>query len=171
MMNNRKYHTDPQILLEQGQALVKGTKDARYRHKIEVVNLVLGGMTAQKVSEFVKESKNTVSRWVKITDERGWDALKDLPHGGGRQTKLTENEVGQIDIALQNDPQDYGYAVWDGPALSDFIGKHFGIELSVSSCQRLFHTLGYSLRRPQTYPIKGEENTVLREEFKKRSMR
>lgn len=115
--------------------------------------------------------KITITRWVKATDERGWDALKDLPHGGGRQTKLTEHEAGQIDIALQNDPKDYGYAVWDGPTLSDFIKKRFDIELSVSSCQRLFHALGYSLRRPQTYPCKGEEDSELREAFKKSSKR
>ena len=167
-MNKRTYHSDPKILLEQGQELVKTVKDEHYRHKVEVVNFVLSGMFPSEVAPLVKESKSTITRWVRTVDEKGWDALQDSPNQGGRPTTLTEKEVGAIDIALQSNPKKYGYDVWDGISLSHFIKKEFSIDFSVRSCQRLFHELGYSRIRPQPFPCKGDESTLLREEFKKR---
>ena len=60
-----------------------------------------------------------------------------------------------------------GYKTWDGNSLSDYINKTFNVELSVRQCQRLFHELGYSLIRPQSYPSKGFEDTEERQLFKK----
>ena len=124
-MNKRTYHSDPKILLEQGQELVKTVKDEHYRHKVEVVNFVLNGMFPSEVAPLVKESKSTITRWVRTVDEKGWDALQDSPNQGGRPTTLTEKEVGAIDIALQSNPKKYGYDVWDGISLSHFIKKEF----------------------------------------------
>ena len=56
-----------------------------------------------------------------------------------------------------DDPKAYGYNVWDGPALSDYIKKTFGVRLCVRQCQRLFHNLGFSLVRPQTFPSKDKD--------------
>jgi len=41
-MPKRKYHTDPARLLAKGQEILQTTKDEKYRHKVEIVNLVLG---------------------------------------------------------------------------------------------------------------------------------
>ena len=57
-MNARKYVTDPQVLLEQGRAIVKANNDAIYQHRVEMVNLVLSGITPSALSELVGESKN-----------------------------------------------------------------------------------------------------------------
>ena len=57
--------------------------------------------------------------------------------------------------------------MWDGPNLYDYIKKKYDINLSVRQCQRLFHKLGFSLVRPQTYPSKNENNKEERETFKK----
>ena len=59
------------------------------------------------------------------------------------------------------------YTVWDGPALSDYIQKTYGINLGVRQCQRLFHELGFSQIRPQTFPSKGKEDDSRRDAFKK----
>ena len=40
-MPARKYKTDPAQLLTEGQQIVHTTSDAKYRHKVEMVNLVL----------------------------------------------------------------------------------------------------------------------------------
>lgn len=48
------------------------------------------------------------------------------------------------------------------------IGKEgYVIDLSVRQCQRLFHELGFSRIRPQTYPSLGESNEEERKAFKK----
>lgn len=166
-MNARKYVTDPQVLLEQGRAIVKANNDAIYQHRVEMVNLVLSGITPSALNELVGESKNTITSWVKTADEKGFEALRVSENKGGRHTKITEDIAVEIDIALQNDPLEYGYRVWDGISLAEYIKKTYNIEYSVRQCQRMFRDLGYNLKRPQTFPCK-DENDPRREEFKKK---
>ena len=64
-------------------------------------------------------------------------------------------------------PDKYGYRVWDGVSLSAYIKKTYDVDLCVRHCQRLFHTLGFSLVRPRTFPNKGELNEVERAVYKK----
>ena len=81
---------------------------------------------------------------------------------------MTEEQKKEICSVLEeDDPKKYGYNVWDGPSLSAYIEKTYAVELSVRQCQRLFHSLGFSLVRPQTFPSKGEQNEQERTEYKK----
>ena len=87
-----------------------------------------------------------------------------------RDLKRLDRRSGQvkdIDSVLQGDPNDHGFKVWDGPALSAYIKAKYDIEIGVRQCQRLFHSLGYSRIRPQPFPSKGYEDTKERETFKK----
>lgn len=167
-MPTRKYKTDKNQLLAEGQMIVSSTDDAKYQHRVEIVNLVLGGMTPSALSEYVSESKNTITMWVKSADEKGFESLR-IKKQTGRPPKLSSEDIAAIKSVLEEDnPRAYGYNVWDGPALSDYIRKTYDVELCVRQCQRLFHNLGFSLVRPQTFPSKeknglGEE----RKSFKK----
>ncbi len=166
-MPKRKYHTEPAKLLEEGQGIVRTTDDAKYRHRVEVVNMVLSGQLPSHLSECVKESKNTITRWVKIADEQGFEALRPRKYAG-RSCRLNTAQQSAIKSVLEEDnPKAHGYEVWDGLSLSSYIEKTYSIHLGVRQCQRLFHKLGFSLVRPQTNPSKGEKNKEAREAFKK----
>ena len=144
--------------------IVSSTDDAKYQHRVEIVNLVLGGMTPSALSEYVSESKNTITMWVKSADEKGFESLR-IKKQTGRPPKLSSEDIAAIKSVLEEDnPRAYGYNVWDGPALSDYIRKTYDVELCVRQCQRLFHNLGFSLVRPQTFPSK--EKNELEEERK-----
>jgi len=129
--------------------------------------MVLSGCTASQIGELAGLSKATVTGWVKTADEQGFDALRSQQRSG-RPSKLSKENIQQIDALLQTDPKEYGYKVWDGPTLASHIKNTFGVELSIRQCQRLFHNLGYSLIRPQPYPSKGYEDSEERENFKKK---
>lgn len=165
-MNNRKYNSDPKLLLEQGKAIMTSSDESRYLFRVFAVNMVLSGTPASQVGASAGFTKAAVTGWVRTVDQHGFEALRNQ-HRPGRPSKLSEEQLAEIDNALQNDPKDHGYKVWDGPALSDYIEVHYGIHMGVRQCQRLFHNLGYSHIRPQTFPSKGYENTTEREEFKK----
>lgn len=166
-MPARKYKTNPETLLAEGQLIVNSTTDAKYQHKVEMVNLVLSGITPSYLSTYCGDSKNTITLWVKIADERGFEALK-VKRQTGRPPKLDSTQITQIRLTLEeDDPKKYGYNVWDGPSLSAYIENTYGVKLCVRQCQRLFHNLGFSLVRPQTYPSKGEKNTPERDAYKK----
>ena len=166
-MPARKYKTCPAQLLAEGQQIVHTTTDAKYRHKVEMVNLMLGGLTPSYLSSYCGNSKRTVTLWVKIADEQGFEALKPKK-ATGRPAKLTKEQMAEIRTVLEeDDPQKCGYNVWDGPSLSAYIEDTYAVKLSIRQCQRLFHSLGFSLVRPQTFPSKGEHNEAERTEYKK----
>ena len=166
-MPARKYKTDPAQLLAEGQQIVHSPLDAKYRHKVEMVNLVLSGLTPSYLSSYCGDSKRTITLWVKIADEQGFAALK-TKKPTGRPPRLTKEQKAEIRAILEEDaPKKYGQNVWDGPSLSAYIKKTYGVKLGVRQCQRLFHSLGFSLVRPQTFPSKGEGNEQERTEYKK----
>lgn len=104
--------------------IVSSTDGAKYQHRVEIVNLVLGGMTPSALSEYVNESKNTITMWVKSADEKGFESLR-IKKQTGRSQKLSSEDVAAIKSVLEEDnPRAYGYNAWDGPALSDYIKKN-----------------------------------------------
>lgn len=165
-MNNRKYNTDPALLLEQGKAIMTSSDESRFHFRVFAVNMVLSGCPASQIGAMAGVSKVAVTSWVKTADEKGFDALKSKEHKG-RPAKLTDAQCKEIDSVLQSDPKDYGYKNWDGPSLAAYIRSKYNVTMSVRQCQRLFHILGFSHIRPQPYPSKGYEDTEERKEFKK----
>ena len=166
-MPARKYKTDRAQLLAEGQQIVRTISDVKYRHKVEMVNLVLSGLTPSYLSSYCGNSKRTITLWVKIADEQGFEALRPRKPTG-KPPKLTKEQMAEIRTVLEEDaPKKCGYNVWDGPSLSAYIEKTYGVKLCVRQCQRLFHSLGFSLVRPQTFPCKGEHNEAERREYKK----
>ena len=71
------------------------------------------------------------------------------------------------DAIDMDDPEKYGYHVWDGPTLSAYIKSKYDIDLGVRSCQKLLHKMGFSLIRPQIYPSLENQDDGARNEFKK----
>ena len=165
-MNVRKFKTDPNVLLEQGKSILVSSFSSRFYLRVLVVMMVLSGSKISRISGLLGVSRMSISTWVKIADEKGFDALQTQKHEG-RPPKLTAEQKEEIDHALQSDPNQYGYKIWDGPSLSAYIKSTYDIELSVRQCQRLFHSLGFSLIRPRPYPTKGYESTEERKAFKK----
>lgn len=166
-MPSRKYITPVEELKAKAQEILSSNSDAKYLHRVECVNLVLNGIAPSSLSKMVRESKNTITSWVKTADEQGFDALK-IKEYPGRPKRLNNEALLEIKNAIIDDPEKHGFRVWDGPSLSEFIRAKYGIEMSVRQCQRLFHELGFALVRPRTMPTKGEDNQEKREEFKKK---
>ncbi len=165
-MNIRTFKSDKQQLIQEGKRIVSSSDDARYLRKVTLVNLMLNGAAASSLSECCGETSRTLSNWMRAVDESGFEALRAKKQSG-RPQKLTAGQKEEIKVAILSDPALSGYNVWDGPALSDYIGKKYSVSLGVRQCQRLFHELGFSQIRPQAFPSKDHEEDPRREEFKK----
>lgn len=122
-MNSRKYNNDPAAMLEEGKSIMKSSEESKYLFRVFAVNMVLAGLPASQVGSMAGISKATVTRWVKSVDENGFESLKNKKNAG-RPSKLTDEQESAIDIALQSNPDDYGFKVWDGSSLSEYIKKH-----------------------------------------------
>lgn len=165
-MRVRRYIHNPEELLKQGQEIVKQTAEARFIHRVSMVNLILSGMKAKDLSQSCGDSVRTLNTWVKKVDEKGWDSLKTVKQKG-RIPVLSDTQLEEIKQVLSTDPEKHGYHVWDGPTLSHYIKATYSIEYGTRACQKLFHRLGFSLIRPQTYPSLENPDNKAREEFKK----
>ena len=167
-MKKRQYKNPVGVLLAQGQHIVRTTTDQVFRHRCTIVNMVLSGTPATKVAESSKEAHSTISRWVRIVDEKGFEALRPKKRSG-RPSRLTSEQEANIAVTIEvDDPNDYGYYVWDGVSLSNFIKEKYNTVLGVRQCQRLLHKMNFSLIRPQPFPSKGNEDSIERQEFKKK---
>ncbi len=156
----------PQELLKQGQEIVKQISDQKFIHRVTVVNLVLSGMRTKELSQYCGDSIRAINIWVKKVDEQGWESLMTVKQKG-RPAALSDKQLEEIKQAVSNDPKNYGYHVWDGPTLSEYIKVTYKIEYGVRACQNLFHHLGFSLIRPQTYPSLENPDNEARDELKK----
>ena len=165
-MNIRKYKSDKEVLIDEGTRILSYNDESEFLRKVTLVLLMLRGMSPQSLSECCGEARRTLSDWIKAVDEHGFEALRAKKQPG-RPGRLTPEQKADIKVAIASAPSEFGYNVWDGPTLSHYIGEKYGISLGIRQCQRLFHELGFSLIRPQTFPSKGDEDTAAREDFKK----
>ncbi len=141
-MPTRRYKSDPALLLAQGRMIVSSSDDARFLHKVEIVTLVLSGLTPSFLSPRCGDSKNAITGWVKTVDEHGFDALRTKKQPG-RRPKLSPEQLSHIrDLLAEDNPNLSGVPVWDGPSLSRYIQETWAVTLCVRQCQRLLHTLG-----------------------------
>ena len=85
-MPARVYKTDKEQLLAEGKLIVSATDDAKFQHKVEMVNLVLGGITPSMLSKYVRESKNTITLWVKTATN------KVLTHSASRSNLVVPRD-------------------------------------------------------------------------------
>lgn len=167
-MNNRKFKSDKTALIAEGKRIAASSDDAKFLRKVTIVNLMLAGMKAKTLADVCGETDRTLSSWIKAVDEHGFEALRAIKQPG-RPYKLSDSQKEEIKVAVASDPKDYGYNVWDGPTLSNYIESKYSVSYGVRQSQRLLHSLGFSLIRPQTFPSKGDETLPAREEFKKNS--
>ncbi len=165
-MNVRHLKHSPEELLKQGKEIVKQPADPKFIHRVSMVNLILGGMKTKDVSQYCGDSVRTINTWVKKVDEKGWDSLMAVKQKG-RPAALSDTQLEEIKEAVSNTPENYGYHVWDGPTLSDYIKTRYNIEYGTRACQKLFHRLGFSLIRPQIYPSLEDPDNEARNAFKK----
>lgn len=164
-MRKHIFRSNIDNLISEGKNLLKEDVDMVLAYRISMVLLVLQGMPALQLAEFSDCEARTIQLWVDTVDKEGFDALRPQSKSG-RRKKLDDKQKAVIKKALSADPTTEGYTVWDGITLSDYISRKFEVSLSVRSCQRLFHELGFSQKTPQTHPYHGNDESA-REAFKK----
>jgi transposase len=145
---------------------IKSNPEGRYFHRLHLVLLLAKGKKCSEVAELFCEPLRNVQRWAKELNEHGLDALKDLDHSG-RPTRLTSQQIDELKTDIEKGPLQLGFTqgFWDGPLLAHHIQTKYTVSISVRQCQRFFHQIGYSLKRPQ--PITAGSSAEAREDFKK----
>ena len=145
---------------EQSEAIrneIFRSDESRYDHRLHGLLLVSEGMSCYNTGDILGEDPRTVERWVKRFNEKGFDALKEGKRTG-RLSRLTPQQMAEINVDLRKNPGEFGYEqnLWDGKLLMHHIQEKFHTEISVRTCQMMFHRLKFRRRKPRGVIAKGD---------------
>lgn len=123
--------------------LYRKTKDPRLRTRAQMVLLSAErGLKAVEIAGIVRESEDTVVRWLKRYQAEGVDGLKDAPRAG-RQAKVT--------AAVRRRPRNLGlpFSLWTLQRLVDYLAEQTGIRIALETLRQALKREGIVLSRPQ----------------------
>ena len=142
------------------------SEQARYDHRLHGVLLVCQGFSCYDVGQMFGHHPTTIQRWVKSFERHGFSGLEDQPKAG-RPQRLTPGQWQLVDHDLRQSPREFGYSqnLWDGKLLAHHLEQAQKVALGVRQCQRIFHQLGFRLRKPR--PVIARANLEEQEAFKK----
>jgi transposase len=146
---------------------IRRSDESKYDHRLHGILLVANGMSPYEVSSVIGNSPKSIENWVNTFLREGFEGLREARRSG-RPAKLSEN-MDEIARDLRRDPMDLGYSrnLWDGKLLSHHIKKRYDMDIGTRQCQRIFHKLGFRLRKPRPLIAKGDAEKKV--EFKKNS--
>jgi transposase len=119
------------------------------------------------LGKLMNTSPRSVAHWIhKLNREGDIEVLRDKEKPG-RKARLTAQQLEILKEHITKHPSELGIDanIWDGKVLSHHIHKAFGVKLEVRQSQRIFHKLGFRLKRARTVVANG--NPRAKKAFKK----
>ena len=132
-------------------ALYRTTKKPRLRTRAQMVLLSAEqGLKATEIAPIVRESDDTVLRWLKRYLAEGVNGLSDAPLPG-RPTKLTETYRTELLAAVRRRPRslDLPYSLWTLQRLADYLAEKTGLRVSDETVRQTLKKADIVLSRPQ----------------------
>jgi len=150
----------PNQIQKQINTYLRNSDEAKYIHRLHGILLLINNdeNNCANIASLFKNSPRSLSNWVHRVNESGIiDVLRDKPRTG-RLPRLNDKQLEHLKEILQEHPSEVGVNanIWDGKSLSYYIDKKYSITLQVRQCQRLFHMLGFSLKRARPIVAKGD---------------
>jgi len=141
---------DAEIMKIGLQQEILRSDESRYDHRLHGVLLVCSGKSCYEVADLLGHSPRTIEYWVERFERSGFAGLQEGQRPG-RPGALDERARERIGRDLRRSPREFGHGqnLWDGKLLSHHLERSHGIDLGVRQCQRLFHELGFRLRKPR----------------------
>jgi transposase len=107
------------------------------------------GERQSRVARVLGLSRQCIHNWYRSWQEKGTRARASRKPGSGRKSKLSREQLAQVEAALRRGPRNFGFASehWTLWRVATVIAGVTGVQYHPSSVWRILHTLGWSLRR------------------------
>lgn len=131
--------------------LYRTTRDVRLQRRAQMILLATEKeMVASEIAAIVRDSNQTVRRWLKRYQAEGIEGLKDRPRPGGERV-TTEVYREQLLETVRRRPRSLGqpYSLWSLQRLADYMAEQTGIRVSHETVRRELKRGGVVLSRPQ----------------------
>ena len=149
------------------QEEIRRSDEAKYDHRLHGLLLVANGQSCRQAAGLLGENPRTVQRWVRNYERDGFDGLRDGAKSG-RPPMLDAAQRMALEADLRDRPDSFGLVghLWDGPLLREHLRRKYDVRLGVRQCQRLFHGMGFRLRKPRPQ-VAGAADPERSDAFKK----
>jgi transposase len=157
---------DAEVMRVAIQQEIARSEESRYDHRLHGILLVASGESCIEVSRKFGEDARTIQRWVKRFEQFGFSGIREGERPGRPRT-LNARQWERLTKELRRSPREFGHTqnLWDGKVLGLHLKRHYGVALGVRQCQRIFHRMGFRLRKPRPQVAQSDPEAVTR--FKK----
>ena len=131
--------------------LYRTTKKPRLRTRAQMVLLSAEqGLKVAEIAAIVRESDDTVIRWLKRYLAEGVEGLNDAPQPG-RPSKLTEGYRTELLAAVRRRPRSLGlpFSLWTLQRLVDYMAEKTGVRIGIETMRQWLKKAEIVLSRPQ----------------------
>ena len=132
-------------------AIYHTTKDIRLRTRAQMMMLAAERqLVAAEIAAIVRESEDTVRRWLKRYMAEGIEGLKDAPRPGAR-AKVTAEYVAELVRIVRQRPRSLGlaFSLWTLQRLADYMAEQTGIRVEGETVRQHLAKQDIVLSRPQ----------------------
>jgi transposase len=126
----------------------------RFRTRIQMVLLSMAGRTLNEIAGIVRESDETVRRWLHRFMSEGCDGLIERVHAG-RPAQVTSEIECFLLTCIDREPRALGKdrAAWTTALLAEVVEAHFGVVVTDECIRQHLDRIEIVCRRP-TWSVK-----------------
>lgn len=131
------------------------------RRRRRAGRLLESGVKQAEVARRVGVTRTSVTRWEKLRQEGGQEALKRPAHFG-RPRRLSDAQCQELIEQLKVGALAAGFAteLWTLPRIRTLIEQRFSVQLTEPSVWRLLRSLGWSVQRPSGQARQRDEKAI-----------
>jgi transposase len=131
------------------------------RRRRRGARLLQCGIAQAEVARQVGVTRTSVSRWEKLRQDGGIEALR-RPKRFGRPRRLTDAQCGELIGQLKAGALSAGFGteLWTLPRIRTLIMQRFAVTLTEPSVWRLLRALGWSVQRPSGQARARDEKAI-----------
>lgn len=129
--------------------------------RLEAGRLFEEGLRQADVVRRLGVSRQTASRWHRCWQEGGMEALRG-PGRTGRNPKLSQDQLSQLEAILREGPEAFGYRtnLWTLKRIAQVIWKQFRVRYHPGHVWKLLGALGWSCQRPESRARERDEVAI-----------
>jgi transposase len=147
----------------QGGGFDAAGRARREQVRMRAAELIDAGHRDAEIAKALRVTPESVCRWRAAYRDAGAAGLATKGHGG-RQTYLTDMQIGQLTAALDQGPGAHGHLEdqrWTLARIGDLIEAMFGVRYKDSSTiSRLLRKAGYSWQVPARCAAERDEQAI-----------
>src|SRR5436309_412502 len=137
--------------------------EALERRRMRAGSLLAKGLSQSEVARRVGAHRQSVSKWAAELLAKGRAGLKKAGRAG-RKSRLSTEQLNQIEGGLKRGPQALGYetSLWTANRVVHLIEQGCGVSYHPGHVWKLLRQLGWSCQRPTGRALERDEKAIQR---------